>query len=165
MLQFTWNEFDFTLLQYGKGVFTKDMVGHSHAKNSYELHYILDGEGLLTTEYKKYPLRKGMFFVTGPHVYHQQSTNPQNPLTEVYIYLQASEKKTNHALAYTFLETHFFFQEICPFAEIFCRLLKEEEEKRLSSKLPVFSSIALCSGQYTLTISVNNNCIKAKILL
>ena len=50
MLHFTWDNFEFALLQFGKGVFTKDMVGHSHSKNSYELHYILDGEGTLTTE-------------------------------------------------------------------------------------------------------------------
>lgn len=130
MLHFTWDNFEFTLLQFGKGVFTKDMVGHSHSKNSYELHYILDGEGTLTTEDKKFHLAKGVFFVTGPYVYHQQSTNLEKPLTEIYIYIQASEKKTNNALVSTFLDTHFFFQESCSFGEIFQQLLQEEEEKR-----------------------------------
>lgn len=130
ILHFTWDEFEFTVLQYGKGVFTRDMAGHSHSKNSYELHYIMDGEGILTTENNKFMLRKGMFFVTGPYVYHQQSTNPENPLTEIFVYLQAAEKKTNHALVSTFLETHFFFHENCQFAELFLRLLREEEEKR-----------------------------------
>ena len=49
MISFKWNETDFNLIQYGRGVFTTDMPGHSHSKNSYELHYIVDGEGLLTT--------------------------------------------------------------------------------------------------------------------
>ena len=143
MLHFTWDEFDFTLLQYGKGVFTKDMVGHSHSKNSYELHYILDGEGTLTTKDKKFPLSKGMFFVTGPHIYHQQSTNPNNPLTEIYVYLQAGEKKTNHALVSTFLDTHFFIQENCPFAELFCQILREEEEKRWGYRTNIMALLQL----------------------
>lgn len=130
MLQFFWDDFEFTLLQFGLGIFTKDMAGHSHSKNSYEFHYILDGEGVLTTEKETFLLEPGMFFVTGPHVYHQQSTNPENPLTEIYVYIQASEKKTNHALVSTFLDNHFFFQENCPFAGIFRQLLREEEEKK-----------------------------------
>ena len=90
IITFKWNDFDFTLIQLGKGVFKNDMAGHSHAKNSYELHYIVDGEGTLTTDNKAYALSKGDFFITGPNVYHQQSTNPHSPLTEIYNYLQAS---------------------------------------------------------------------------
>ena len=43
MITFKWNNFDFTLVHFGKGVFNEDMAGHSHAKNIYELHYIIDG--------------------------------------------------------------------------------------------------------------------------
>lgn len=130
MLQFEWDNFDFTLQHFGRGVFTKDMAGHSHSKNSYELHYITNGEGTLTTDNQSYALHKGVFFVTGPNVYHQQSTNLKNPLTEIYIYIQSSERKTNTALASTFLSTHFFLQECCPFAELFEQLLQENEEKK-----------------------------------
>lgn len=130
MLQFEWDNFDFTLQHFGKGVFTKNMAGHSHSKNSYELHYITNGEGTLTTDNQSYSLHKGVFFVTGPNVYHQQSTNLENPLTEVYIYIQASGKKTNNALASTFLSTHFFLQEDYPFGDLFERLLHEEFEKK-----------------------------------
>ncbi len=97
MISFKWNDTDFFLIQYGKGVFKENMPGHSHSKNSYELHYIVDGEGMLTTDSKAYPLSKGNFFVTGPNVYHQQSTDPEKPLTEIYLYIQVSEKKTNDA--------------------------------------------------------------------
>lgn len=130
MLQFTWDNFEFTLLQFGKGVFQKDMIGHSHSKNSYELHYILEGEGWLSTEEDKYFLEKGVFFVTGPNVYHQQFTSREKPMTEIYIYLQAAEKKTNHALVSTFLATHFYFEKNCSFDWTFMRILKENEEKK-----------------------------------
>ncbi len=125
MISFKWNETDFNLIQYGRGVFTTDMPGHSHSKNSYELHYIVDGEGLLTTDSKTYPLSEGNFFVTGPNVYHQQSTNPENPLTEIYLYLQASEKKTNDIIVSSFFNTHFCFIEEIDFGYIFEEILTE----------------------------------------
>ncbi len=131
MITFKWNDFDFTLIQLDKGVFKNDMAGHSHAKNSYELHYIVDGKGTLTTDSKIYTLSKGDFFITGPNIYHQQSTNPQNPLTEIYVYLQASEKKTKDVLVSSFLSTHFYFSKQKEFHIIFEELLKEKENELL----------------------------------
>jgi hypothetical protein len=125
MISFKWNDVNFNLVQYGRGVFRNDMPGHSHSKNSYELHYIVDGEGLLTTDSKTYPLSEGNFFVTGPNVYHQQSTNPENPLTEIYLYLQVSEKKTNDVIVSSFLNTHFCFLEETYFGYIFDEILTE----------------------------------------
>ena len=125
MISFKWNNTDFNLVQYGRGVFSENMPGHSHSKNSYELHYIVDGEGVLTTDSKTYPLSKGNFFVTGPNVYHQQSTNPKKPLAEIYLYLQVSEKKNNDALVSSFLNTHFCFLEETDFGYIFDEILSE----------------------------------------
>ena len=109
MINFKWNDFDFTLVHFGKGVFQNDMPGHSHAKNIYELHYITDGKGTLITDTKTYSLSKGDFFVTGPNIYHEQTTSKKEPLTEIYLYLQASEKKNLSALVSSFLATHFYF--------------------------------------------------------
>ena len=130
MINFKWNDFNFTLLQFGKGVFHKDMAGHSHSKNSYELHFIVDGEGVLTTDIASYGLEKGDFFVTGPNIYHKQSTNPQNPLTEYYLYIQASDKKTNNALASTFLSNHFYFSKDSQLLDIVEKIIKEDSEKK-----------------------------------
>lgn len=130
MLQLEWNGYDFSVQQYGYGVFLEDMAGHSHSKNSYELHYITDGEGVLTTEETSYPLRKGNFFVTGPNVYHQQSTNPQKPLTEIFIFIQASEKKTKDAMVASFLERHFFFCKNNELEIFFKKVVNEKEMKR-----------------------------------
>ena len=69
--------------------------------------HIVDGKGTLKTDTKTYELSKGDFFVTGPNVYHQQSTDSKEPLTEIYLYLQAAEKKNVGALASSFLSTHF----------------------------------------------------------
>lgn len=130
MIGFKWNDFDFTLLDFGKGVFRKDMAGHSHSKNSYELHFIVDGEGKLTTDTKAYNLSKCDFFVTGPNIYHQQSTNPKNPLTEYYLYIQASDKKTNNALVSTFLSNHFYLCRDCKLFSVVERIIQEDNEKK-----------------------------------
>ena len=149
MLQFEWDGFRFTLLQFGKGVFKKDMVGHSHSKNSYELHYISGGEGTLTTDSESYALSEGAFFVTGPYVYRQQSTNVENPLAEIYIYLQAADKKTNNALVSTFLDTHFFLQEDCPFGGIFRQIIREETEKKWGYQSNITALLQLLMTEIT----------------
>lgn len=130
MISFKWNNFDFSLLQFGKGVFYKDMAGHSHSKNSYELHFIVDGEGTLTTDTKVYNLSQGDFFVTGPNIYHQQSTNPEKPLTEYYLYIQAADKKTNNALVSTFLSNHFYYSKNCELSGQVERIIHEDTEKK-----------------------------------
>ncbi len=130
MISFKWNDFDFTVMQFGKGIFEKNMAGHSHSKNSYELHLIVGGEGILTTDTKSYQLSEGDFFVTGPNIYHQQSTNPENPLQEIFIYLQASERKTKNSLVSTFLATHFHYEKNCRFKDTFIKILEEDKERK-----------------------------------
>lgn len=131
MIAFKWNDFDFILLQFGKGVFKKNMAGHSHSKNSYELHFIIDGDGTLTTDNKSYALSKGDFFVTGPNIYHQQSTNPEKPLTEFYLYIQASDRKTNNALVSTFLSNHFYYSQNCELSYLVGKIIQEEKNQKL----------------------------------
>ncbi len=143
MITFRWNDFGFTLIQLDKGVFENDMAGHSHSKNSYELHCVVDGEGTLTTDSKVYSLSKGDFFVTGPNVYHQQSTNPEKPLTEIFIYLQASEKKTKDALVSSFLSTHFYFSKDEELQKLFEEILKENNNKLLGYTSAVGSLLQL----------------------
>lgn len=130
MISFKWNDYDFSLLQFGKGVFTRDMPGHSHSRNSYELHLIVDGEGALTTDTGKYDLSEGDFFVTGPNIYHQQSTNPEKPLTEYYFYIQASDKKTNNALVSTFLSNHFYFCKNSGLFYLVEKIIEEDTRKK-----------------------------------
>ena len=134
MINFSWNGFDFTLVHFGKGVFNEDMAGHSHAKNIYELHYIVDGKGTLTTDTKTYKLAKGDFFVTGPNVYHQQSTDPKEPLTEIYLYLQASEKNNAGALVASFLSTHFYFSKAPQLESFFTEIVSEWDNKSFGYK-------------------------------
>ena len=131
MIDFQWNGYEFKIVQYGEGIFKKDMAGHSHSKNSYELHYITGGKGKLTTDCKVYELSRGDFFITGPEIYHQQSTSVDGPLQEVYIYLQTNGKKSNDLSVATFLSTHFYFGENLDLQKYFDLILQEKEERKL----------------------------------
>ena len=130
MIGFTWNNYKFSMIQFDKGIFTKDMAGHSHSANTYELHYITDGKGTLTTDSKIYPLSQGDFFITGPGIYHQQSTDKNEPLTEIYIYLQTDGEKTSDVLVSAFLSNHFYFGRHDELKGYFELLLKEKGEKK-----------------------------------
>lgn len=149
MITFTWNGYKFCIVQFGKGIFERDMAGHSHSKNSYELHYIIGGKGTLTTESKSYPLSKGDFFVTGPNIYHQQSTDKSNPLQEIFIYLQTTGEKTNDSLVSAFLSTHFYFCKNNDLQKYFDTILCEKQEGRLGYETAIGAIIQLLLTQIT----------------
>ncbi len=130
MLNFLCDNYKFTLVQLCRGIFFKDMTGHSHSKNSYELHYIIGGKGTLTLDTAVYNLSKGDFFVTGPNIYHQQSTNKENPLEEIYAYVQVSETKTKSSLVSTFLANHFYYEKESGLGDIFFKLIDEDTNRK-----------------------------------
>lgn len=131
MIKFYWNEYEFSVIQYGKGIYRKDMAGHSHSANSYELHYIAGGCGTLFANGKTYNVSKGDFFITGPNVYHKQNTDKANPLEEIHIYLQGSGKKTNNALADAFLSKSFYFCRNDDFEIYFSKIIAEKDGKAI----------------------------------
>lgn len=55
---------------------------HSHGEGFYELHYIDGGKGTLVSENREYPLEKGVMFMTGPHITHEQITDSSNMMSE-----------------------------------------------------------------------------------
>ncbi|MGN0447269.1 MAG: AraC family ligand binding domain-containing protein [Acutalibacteraceae bacterium] len=130
MLNFQWDNINFTLIQLGKGIIRKDIAGHSHSKDSYEFHYITKGSGTLVTDTKQYKLSKGDFFVTGPNIYHRQLIDKDNPTEEIYVYLQAFGKKTNSALTATFLANHFYFENDSKLYDVLEKILRENDEKK-----------------------------------
>ncbi|MCQ2519784.1 MAG: AraC family ligand binding domain-containing protein [Lachnospiraceae bacterium] len=131
MIKITWNDYEFKVIQYGLGIFNSDIKGHRHSANSYELHYIVGGEGRLITETKEYKLVPGVFFVTGPDFYHQQNTSKETPLQEIYIYLLGSDKKSKNSLVTTFMNTTFYFGRVKKLKSYFEQIIKEDSEKRI----------------------------------
>lgn len=141
MIRFNWNGYDFKIAQYGQGIFKNNMAGHSHSVNSYELHYITDGEGTLVTDCGLYKLNKNDFFITGPSVYHEQLTNKENPMQEIHLYIQTSGKKTNNTLVSAFLNTKFYYKNCPNLALYFNKIIKEENSKLLGYESVISATI------------------------
>lgn len=110
MIEFEWNKTRFSLIAVGGGTLYKDIAFHSHSANSYELHFILSGKGSLITKEKEYPLCASSFFLTGPNFYHAQKSDANDPVQDIYIYLQkTSQTKQKNIFSDTFLNQNFFF--------------------------------------------------------
>lgn len=102
----------FDITDIGGGELGEDIPRHAHAKNSYELHFIVGGSGSLITDTKKYELMAGDFFITGPNIYHEQNADKDNPVKDVFIMLQAVNTDKSNAVSSAFLANHFcFFSE------------------------------------------------------
>ncbi|WP_244444723.1 AraC family transcriptional regulator [Paenibacillus camerounensis] len=70
------------------GYFYKPMPEHSHSQNSYELHYIPAGQGILYAQGKRYAITPGTIYVTGPDVVHEQLPLPADPMAEYCIFFE-----------------------------------------------------------------------------
>lgn len=112
MIRFYWNDVLFDMTDIGGGLLGADIPRHAHAIDSYELHFITDGKGLLITDTNQYELSKGNFFITGPNVYHEQIADKKDPVKDIFIMFQAVRTDKANAVSSVFLENHFcFFEE------------------------------------------------------
>lgn len=109
MTNFSWNKIDFSITDIGGGILGEDIPRHSHAKGSYELHFITGGKGKLITDDKEYTLKTGNFFITGEHIYHQQLADKDDPVQDVFLMLQVNNSKKATAIGSVFLSNHFCF--------------------------------------------------------
>lgn len=111
MIDFEWNGVRFTLVKCSGGVLDSCIPMHCHSENSYELHFILGGEGTLLTENGEYKMRQGNFFVTGPGVNHSQTGDKNHPISDIYIYLQKRNSQKQNSFSKLFLDTHFYYHQ------------------------------------------------------
>lgn len=111
MILFEYNGIKFDVCKIGGGKLTQDIALHSHSKNSYELHFITNGQGTLITDEKEYKLKKGCFFVTGPHFRHAHKSDKKHILEDIFIYIQKVGGKNANLFSNEFLTTDFFITD------------------------------------------------------
>lgn len=128
MISFAWNGLHFTAAKIGGGILHGEIATHTHSKNSYELHFVTDGCGILRTDTAEYALQAGDFFITGPQVPHAQISTSENPMQDIFIYLQKEDIPCNNAVGLTFAETHFWFRRNFP--DTLLRLIFAETKDR-----------------------------------
>lgn len=120
-----------------------DWIIGNHCHNTYELHFIPYGRGVLRIDQESYDIVPETFYVTGPGVYHKQIFDSGDPMAECcinfdLIQLERYEEKRNHEflqpevdlIARTFCETPFWFgRDDLQTHELF-RKIRDEFENR-----------------------------------
>lgn len=64
-----------------------------HNHSSYEIHFIVKGEGVLCVDNTEIELCPGSFFIIGPGVYHSIRQNAQNPMLRYHMKFEYSAVK------------------------------------------------------------------------
>ena len=101
-LVFSMEGYTFRALNIVFEQFQRAIPKHSHSDGSYEIHYIPYGHGEVVLNGEKHDLSENALYVTGPHVEHEQFSDPHNPMAEYCIYLRAVREhgdRAEHAAA------------------------------------------------------------------
>lgn len=142
-MRFLWNDYEFNVVQIGRGQVLQNIPRHQHSVNSYEMHFITKGSGSVFINDKEFKLKPGDFYMTGPLVYHEQITNPNDNMEELFLYLQASGKDTNNLIVSTFLQEPLYFEESSRLGEYFERIDSENYHKKIGWESKVTAYIQL----------------------
>lgn len=93
--------------------FERSVPAHSHGKDCYEIHYIIDGCGIAVIDGKSYPIDKNTLYITGPYIVHEQIPYKPDPMVEFCIYLRIFHKNKKEikkgSVAFSFEENPFWF--------------------------------------------------------
>ena len=130
-LTFSMDDVTFTVLSISNEQMIVPIPRHSHSRNSYELHYISYGYGTLIANDVRYKITPGTFYMTGPQVFHEQISDPNEPMREYGVYLKVSlpRKGTKSELLRSFLQQSFFFGPTgIEVYELMKRLISELEQ-------------------------------------
>lgn len=98
-IQFNLDNVHFQILNIAFERFEHPVPTHSHGARSYEIHYVPIGFGRAEIDGTDYEITPGTLYITGPHVAHQQTPRPDNPMGEYCIYLTCSAERESDPAA------------------------------------------------------------------
>ena len=87
-ITFSIGDYQINILKFTYECQTWNTPSHAHSSNSYEIHYIPKGKGTLISNQCRYDLYPNILYTTGPHIEHQQYSDPDDPTYEYCIYLR-----------------------------------------------------------------------------
>lgn len=90
-IKFTFGSLLINILYINAGVVPKHIPEHYHSKKSYEFHYILNGNGTCISNSVSYDLQKGIIYMTGPGIRHEQLNSSITPMSEFCICFEIIE--------------------------------------------------------------------------
>ncbi|WP_310185716.1 helix-turn-helix domain-containing protein [Bacillus sp. 3255] len=77
----------------------------NHCHSSYELHFIPKGRGLLRVSHQQFQIEPGIFYVTGPGVYHEQLADRDDPMSEYCINFEIKIRSGRQTKGSTYLQS------------------------------------------------------------
>ena len=90
-IMFVIGNYQINILKFTYECQTWNTPSHAHSSNSYEIHFIPKGKGTLISTQCRYELYPNILYTTGPHIEHQQYSDPDDPTYEYCIYLRIEE--------------------------------------------------------------------------
>ena len=163
-LSFTMEDVEFTVLSINDELMLEPIPRHSHSRNSYELHYISNGYGTLIADNVRYDITPGTFFMTGPQVFHEQISDPADPMREYGVYLKVNLPRRTRACESLklFLNKPFFIGpadiDICgSMVKLISELKQPSEAKNLMLSAILQQLIIQISRQYQRSGKNENN--------
>lgn len=90
-IRFSIGDYHIHILKFSCECQTWSIPQHFHGPNSYEIHYIFNGNGTLICKDKRYKLMEKVLYTTGPYVEHEQIPHTDSPTCEYCIYLHIEE--------------------------------------------------------------------------
>ncbi len=113
---FTIDKTVFRVSMLSDGIINHVIPGHSHAKGCYEIHCVTDGAGSVLLDDTRFPVTAGSVYVTGPHIFHEQTPDLSHPMAEMCVYIQLLTPSEPHSDTLSYPNPHViasFLQQTC----------------------------------------------------
>ncbi|HZR44970.1 MAG TPA: helix-turn-helix domain-containing protein [Ktedonobacteraceae bacterium] len=86
-LRFRWGHYGIQVLRCHLTSFPPGYVIRAHKHREYEFHFIPSGKGLVVLDEGTFPFHGGMFYLTAPHVVHQQEADQWEQMDELCLHI------------------------------------------------------------------------------
>lgn len=140
---FYFNNSKIQIFKIFSGTINEIVPMHSHTKNSYEIHLIDYGKGILDTEVSRYKLSKNTLFITGPNLLHKQIPDKEQPMHELCVYFKIPDFKQNTGAVSRFTSQNFWIGKSSVEIRRLFRQMVLENEKNSICKNDILSSLAI----------------------
>ncbi|WP_054955553.1 AraC family transcriptional regulator [Paenibacillus dakarensis] len=92
-IRINWGRYEIHVLRFHLTQFSPGKVIDFHNHSEFEFHFIPRGKGRVILEDQAYSLSQGMFYLTGPGVMHYQEADAKEPMSELCLHVNISEKQ------------------------------------------------------------------------
>lgn len=142
-ITFYYNKNKIQLFKIFSGTLSEIVPMHSHTKNSFEVHLIDGGSGILETEREKYNLSKNTLFITGPNLLHKQTPDRSSPMHELCVYFRISDLKKDNDIISRFASQSFWIGKSNAEIRHLFKQMVDENKKNSQWRDDILSSLSI----------------------